>query len=119
LDKEPAAGTHYGKVVGICGNFDFKAASPVDVPLVVSSITPTTTLSTLGNELVIIKGTGFPTHRAPVVAFKNGPALTVRSFSSTEIKCITKRFDDRRMRSLMTSDEITINVNGVEESVGV
>jgi hypothetical protein len=119
LDHTPAAGTHYGKVVGICGNFDFKAASPVNVPLEISSITPTTILSTLGNELVIIRGTGFPIHHAPVVAFKNGPALTVKSYSSTEIKCITHRFSDRRMRSLMTSDELIVSVNDVEQSVGV
>jgi hypothetical protein len=93
LNNAPEAGKHHGKIQGICGNIDFSEVPPIDVPLVVTSVYPSTKFSRYGNDFVTIKGSGFSTHHKPIVAFKNGPALKVRSFSSTEITCITERFD--------------------------
>jgi hypothetical protein len=92
LAHAPAAGTHYGKVRGKCGHFDYKSAPTVDVPLVVSGVSPSAGLNKLGGDLLTISGSGFPTETAPVVTFDDGTACNIKSSAPAEIKCITGRF---------------------------
>jgi hypothetical protein len=116
LDHPPVAGRHHGKVSGICGNFDYKSTSPIDVPLIVESVTPSENLSSLGGDLLIIKGSGFSALQAPEVALDDGTVCRVRSFTSTEIKCITGRLDQSGEKSTYG---LAVNVNGIQQSSDV
>ena len=116
LDHSPVAGRHHGKVSGICGNFDYSSTSPIDVPLIVDSITPSESLSNLGGDLLVLTGSGFSTLQAPEVALDDGTVCHVRSYTSTEIKCVTGRLDQFALKSTYS---LTVNVNGIQTSVDV
>jgi hypothetical protein len=116
LDHAPVAGRHHGKVSGICGNFEYKSTSPIDVPLVLESVTPSDNLSNLGGDLLIIKGSGFSTLQAPEVALDDGTVCHVRSFTSTEIKCVTGRLDQFELKSTYG---LIVSVNGIQQSADV
>ena len=101
LANAPAAGTHHAKIHGKCGFFNFKSSTPIDVPLVIASVTSSSGLSglnKLGGDTLTITGTGFPIDKEPVVYFDHdGTTCKVISFDATVIKCIAARFDQFKL----------------------
>ena len=61
--------------------------STINVPLVVSSTSPTS-LNPVGGDILTITGTGFPTNTAEVVVtFADGSGCTVQTTTPTQITC--------------------------------
>jgi len=87
----------------------------IDVSLVVSSISPKSSLNQLGGDVITIVGTGFDKDKSKVtVAFSDTTKCDVQSSSATEIKCLIAGFDAAKVAT--ASKSTTVTVNGVTNS---
>ena len=89
-------------------------ASTVTVPLTVTKISPSTGLSSFGDNTITITGTGFPlsvvSDNTILLTFADGATCIPSSVSSTSIVCLTSSF------SAATTIALTVNVNSVTDS---
>ena len=109
----PAAGTHYVRVTGLNGDLDNTRTSAFEVPLVLTSVNPSTDLHPLGGNNLVIIGTGFASRSVNnAVTFDDGTLCEIESDYevTTELRCKTQKFVTAELK---TDYQLTVVVNGV------
>ena len=99
--------------------FDLKGLVPIqtdlakiNVPLVITSVSPAADLNQLGGDELTIAGSGFYNVDGTKITFNDNTACDVKSVSPTEVKCIVAGFDQDNLDTV-NGYTTTIEVNAV------
>ena len=114
LVSAPAAGSWNVEVI------DLKGLSPlavdvvaIDVPLVITSITPNSALNQLGGDILNIVGTGFdPDFSKTTIMFSDNTACDIFFASASSIKCVVSGFDASTLNTA-NPYTVTVTVNAI------
>lgn len=95
LAHEPSAGNHKAEIRVAGGLIPFaNGVSDINIPLVTSSVSPTS-INPLGGAELTITGSGFPLKTNLVeVKFSDSTECTVLTVSETQITCKVKGFSN-------------------------
>ena len=90
----------------------------IDVPLVITSVSPSADLNQLGGDVLTIIGTGFDTDMTNTsVVFSDSTKCDVHCATATEIKCTIAGFDlSPSVLNTSSAYTTTITVNSVSNS---
>jgi len=113
LSALPAAGDWDVQVSDLKGLVPIQTdLAKINVPLVITSVSPASNLNQLGGDELTIAGSGFHTVADTKITFSDSTGCDVKSVSPTEVKCIVAGFDKDNLK-IADGYTTTIEVNSV------